>query len=1103
MATSNAALYAEAYKDLNAEQKAAVNQLDGPLLVIAGPGTGKTQLLATRVGRILEQTDVSAENILCLTFSEAGARAMRQRLTSLIGMPARDITVSTYHGFGRTLIANFPERFSPETLAAQAADDLMLDKLMRQVQAELPYSNPLKSDFYLSDLKSLISGYKRALITPDLLEQAITNNQLFMNAANGLMHDIFLPDFRLSKSTIPLFELLLTNSANLPSSKIENIYPLKELWLEQLENALLQSSDMSKTIPLRIWKDKWLEKDGQGHFLVSSNNMLHKQQSLVDAYRLYNKYLTNQGLFDYDDMILLAIKGLEDNPDLKETLQERYLYIQLDEFQDTNEAQLRLVELLADHPVNERRPNILAVGDDDQAIYSFQGAHYSHMERFYHLYRDVKLIGLTKNYRSTAGIINLSDQIRAQINNGLNLTTKKQLSAVEEQDGEDIERVELPKDVEQLAWVSTFIARQIKESKLKASDIAVFAPKHNLLLELIPYLHAHGIAINYEKRNNVLDDPLINELLSAAHLAVNLNNAHTANRYWPQVLSHAYWELPTSLIWDISLQAHQTKTAWIDLLLANKITKNIALLFIRLNQIADDTSFELMLNYLIGNIELQINEPNLPAIKSPFFNFYFSGLNANNASFDTTSWQLLGQLSILIAKAKAANDQAINLAAFVDLCESYTEAKIGIVDNSPFREGEDAVNLMTAYASKGQEFEAVILINCINSVWGRSSRRQSSRITLPPNLAHVRINNNNDDEKLRLLFVATSRAKRKLIMTSFLESISGKVSEPLTYLNEHVRDKIPISPFLPDKFQQIEQPKLTSLKLENTVPTWWSRHLDNFKLDSKALLTDRLTNFYLSATSLNNFTNVMNGGPQQFFLDTILKFPTVQSPRAEYGSALHISLDWLFKQTRANKGLAPTLDLLLIEYERILKQRYLDKNDFKHLLKQGRDALSVYVSQVSQDISADDLSEQSFSISIGENNAIRLNGKIDRLIINKSERSIKIVDFKSGTSYNRWNKNDAKSFHHERQLYFYKLLIEQSAKFKGYTVSSARLQFVEPDENGLINNLELNFDSAYQAQLEHLINVVWQRIIHLDFPDTSSYSDNLSGIKAFEKDLLN
>src|SRR5205085_9333447 len=129
--------------------------------------------------------------------------------------------------------------------------------------------------------------------------------------------------------------------------------------------------------------------------------------------------LRRQMLYDYDDMILRAIDALESNPELKYSLAERYSYIMLDEFQDTNPAQFKLVQLLTDHPVHEGRPNILAVGDDDQAIYAFQGADHTNMATFINHYRDVKTISLEQNYRSWEDLVQTDNNIVDQIESSL------------------------------------------------------------------------------------------------------------------------------------------------------------------------------------------------------------------------------------------------------------------------------------------------------------------------------------------------------------------------------------------------------------------------------------------------------------------------------------------------------------------------------------------------------------------------------------------------------------------------------------------------------------------------------------------------------------
>ena len=167
------------------------------------------------------------------------------------------------------------------------------------------------------------------------------------------------------------------------------VLALVQLFAQELAEAVDKAEETGTTTALTAWKNAWLAKDGQGAFVVDGERANHKLLAAADIYADYLNELKKRNLFDYDDMILRAVHALETNADLRFTLQERYLYILLDEFQDTNAAQLRLVELLTDNPVHEGRPNVLAVGDDDQALYAFQGADYSHLLQFQRMYRDV------------------------------------------------------------------------------------------------------------------------------------------------------------------------------------------------------------------------------------------------------------------------------------------------------------------------------------------------------------------------------------------------------------------------------------------------------------------------------------------------------------------------------------------------------------------------------------------------------------------------------------------------------------------------------------------------------------------------------------------
>lgn len=1091
--------YLNSYNKLNPEQKLAVDQIAGPILVIAGPGTGKTQLLTTRVGRILEITDSAPQNILCLTFSETAAQTMQDRLVSMIGPAGWDVTISTYHAFGSDLILRYPELFNQKE-ESLPADELKLDQIVRLICQNLDYSNPLKSDYYVDDIKSLISGYKRSLITPETLRMVCSDNLQFIKSASEIVNRHLEPNETVSPKKLEHYQAILADSATLETKPINGVTSLSSVWLDNLESVLGMVEETGKMTPLSKWKAKWLEKDSRGDWLISSPRVINRQLAMAEIFELYNQELTKQGLYDYDDMILKAINGLETNLDIKLTLQEKYQYILLDEFQDTNVAQFKIVELLSDNPINEGRPNILAVGDDDQAIYRFQGAHYSHMELFYNNYRDTSLVTLKTNYRSTPGIISLSNAIRSQITNSLSLAEKTAISS-QPSTPEIIKRVNLKLDVEHLAWSANYV-RQLINQGHPPEEIAILAPKHNLLIDIIPYLHNLNIAVNYDKRDNILDDELIDQIIVSAQLVVALSqdNTQTANHLWPIILSYQQWALSTSLIWNLSWQAKDQKKTWLEVILANPKTKVIGLFYIKLAQISEYSSFELMLDYLTGIKELNLNETDLETFTSPFYKTYFPHIVEQRETINSTEWRSLGHLAILSRRIKQSSEDGLNLEQFLNNVMDYKKAKLKIIDQSPFQESIKSVNLMTSHAAKGKEFKTVILLDVNDNSWGTGGKNRPPHISLPPNLAHVRLDNNSQDEKLRLFFVAISRAKNQLIMVNYDAELGGKEVTSLRYLNEGLNETNQlISPLLPDKSQLIEQPDSVPGDSEQIKPLWLTRHLDTLNPKRRAILQDRLKLFKLTATNLNNFTDLTSGGPTKFYLSTILKFPQASSTSSQYGTAIHSVLDWQFKQTKINQGQSPNITDVLIRFQQLLKKQRLAEIDYQQLLKRGTKALQTYLEQTTISYSPNDLSEQSFETNIGQ---VQLSGEVDRLIIDNKLKTIHIIDFKTGIGYKKFS-SELKAFHHSRQLYFYKLLIEQSHQFKGYTITGATIQFVEPDhDSNLINSVSLEFDEQEFIKLVELIKAVWVKIMDLDFPDTSAYPKTLVGIRQFEAALI-
>ncbi|HEX5447587.1 MAG TPA: ATP-dependent helicase, partial [Candidatus Saccharimonadales bacterium] len=411
--------FRSAFKNLNPKQSQAVETIDGPLLVIAGPGTGKTQLISTRVGYILQKTDTPPEAILCLTFTEAGVQAMRERLSSLLGQTAYDINLSTYHAFGGEILRRYPEFF--EDVELELIDELAGDVMLRNIIARLPYSNPLKyADNYINDIKGFISDAKEALLSPEEVGAVAKANLKFIESANQKAERLLGGLDRVSKNSLPIFERLVNYLESIKVPKLpNNVQGLAECALSELRSALSDFEIGGKTTELSRWKRNWVTRDADGNFIFEGKRQNERLAASAEVYRQYQRELKDGHLYDYADMILRVIDALQKNTELKYAVAEQYQYIQLDEFQDTNPAQFRLVQLLTDHPVHEGRPNILAVGDDDQAIFAFQGANHANMAGFARHYQAVKIISLEDNYRAHQPLLEVGANIARQIGDRL------------------------------------------------------------------------------------------------------------------------------------------------------------------------------------------------------------------------------------------------------------------------------------------------------------------------------------------------------------------------------------------------------------------------------------------------------------------------------------------------------------------------------------------------------------------------------------------------------------------------------------------------------------------------------------------------------------
>lgn len=1103
-------------KKLNAAQRQAVETIDGPLLIIAGPGTGKTQLLSARVAQILRKTDTLPQNILCLTFTESGAQNMRERLTRFIGQAAHDVTISTYHAFGGDLIARYPEHFA-ETRMQNPIDELGRHQLLANIVDRMSYANPLKQTrYHLGDLIATISEVKRALLTSDVLREIAAENSRFITEGSRLASEIFSG---LSKmpgkldASLPYFEQMLQGIMSVEQAAPHgNFLPLAHVAQQTLETALEAAQASGKSSPLTAWKNRWLAKDSYNNFVFAGELENKRISALADVLDEYQRALETRGFYDFDDMIIQSIQSLEQNPELKYTLQEQYLYILLDEFQDTNAAQLRLVQLLSDNPVHEGRPNVMAVGDDDQAIYAFQGAQYSNMLDFYRMYQDVAVINLTENYRSHADILHSAHNVAKQISERLHHKfegMEKTLTAANPKlaGSATITRNEFLSDIAQYDWVAGRIESLIA-SGVEPNEIAVLAPKHRQLEPLVPYLNSRNIPVRYEKRENILEAPVVRQLLAMSKLvlAIRDDNRKLADSLWVEVLSYEFWKLPTAKIWQLSWKVSDAKDenySWSNALLEDAAFREPALLLLALASKADSEPLEAMLDFLIGTNEVPTNEADLPCVRSPLRSYYTSSdMQRDNPQL---FYETLSHLKVLRERLRdyqKTSERSLMLPDLLEFVQMYEAAQQQMINTSPYNQDANAVQIMTVFKAKGLEFEHVFLPCCTDDVWGGGSRGNANKLTLPPNLAPIRHAGATDDERLRILFVALTRAKIGLHLASFTHNYNGKTTKRLKYLDEQEQaDGTFRSMVLPPAAQPILTDNHTAPELEHLELDWRIRHADSAMVASlRSLLEDRLLTYKLSPTHLNSFTDTIYGGPIAFYFNTILRFPQAPSFDSQYGSAMHDIMEWIQHQTDRN-GKIPATAQAVKEFARIMRQKKLPELQTQLETERGKRALTAYLRQRASIFKPGDKAEHNFygeNVRLGD---VRLSGKIDRLEIDEKNKTITIVDYKTGKPFDRW-RQDAKLHKYKQQLYCYKTLVEHSRSFQNYTVAGARLEFLEPDSNGDIQQLELQFKSEEESRTKQLLAAVWQRVMNLEFPDISNHPPTLAGILAFEDALL-
>lgn len=1085
--------FQDRYASLNAAQKQAVDTIDGPVMVVAGPGTGKTELLSVRVANILQKTDTLPENILLLTFTESGASAMRERLVGIIGKDAYKVAIHTFHSFGSEVISHNREYFY-NNADFQPADELKQYEILRAIFESLPHDNILSSTMngeftYMNDVKRVISELKRSSALTDAELRAILDqNEAALDIAEPLLTSILSE--RVSKTTgAKLQEVLATlQQASFDTEPLYQVTPLMKVITDSLRAMLGDTETIHPTKPISAWKSQWFERNDQKELVFKDRKRLVKLRALAQVYYEYLARMQSAGLYDFDDMIMQVVHAIETHADLQFNLQEQYLYLMVDEFQDTNLAQLRILHALTDNPVNEGEPNILVVGDDDQAIYGFQGADVSNILSFSDTYPGAKLVVLTENYRSEAPILASSRAVIVQGGDRLE-------SRLPELNKELIAHRKGRGTVELIAASSTSQERQALVDDIAAritagealSSFAVLARKHADIQSLLPYFSHAGIPVRYEHEENVLDTAPIQALEQLARVVIALahGNHSLVQSLLPQLLAHPAWNISAADLWRLSLDAYTNRQQWMEIMATTPVFVPIHAWLTTQAQKAATTQLEPMIDSLIGAPDDETTEA------SPFFTYFFS---AEHREKDPQTYlDYLAALRTIRAKLREYQpNTSPTLEDFLYFIDLHRRLDIRIAaSRSSLAADTPAVQLLTAHKSKGLEFDTVYVFNSVDSIWGQSARSMSRTISYPENLP-LAPSGNSADERLRLFYVAMTRARNQLFLTYSERNDSDKKTLKADFLvNLEAPTKI-----LPEPTQAEEM---------TTIEREWFEPLVAPSTDLKTLLAPHLEKFKLSATSFNSFLDVTRGGPQAFLLNNLLHFPSAKHAAAGYGTAVHATMQKAHTHLLATGEQKPLEDSLR-DFELALEQERLSDQDFQHYLKQGSDHLSRFLTSGVLPITKTQKAEVGFGGQNVQLDNARLTGSLDMIDVNEEDRTILVTDYKTGKPATDWGKgSDAtkiKLHKYRQQLVFYKLLAESSGLYGRYTVTGGQLAFVEPLASGESVILPLEISTEEVEHTRQLIAAVWKKITALDLPDTSIYTPDLKGIQQFEQDLI-
>ena len=710
----------------NSKQQQAIDILNGQVMLLAGPGTGKTFTVIHRIEKMLAD-GVEPSSILCLTFSDAAASEMRQRLIKKMGVVASAVDIYTYHSFCNDLIKTYPDKFEM-TSGVKLITDAEKISIMKECidDANLEFFVPSRADryFFTKNFISYVEKLKTQRVSKDEYMACIDTNPMLM------------PRYK------------------------------------ELESEIYEREHAGNTKNKTRYNE--LEK-------IKTN--IEKAKELWTLFELYSTKMINKNLIDFSDMINLVLTSFEEDSQFLSEVSNKYKYFLVDEYQDTNDLQNQIIFNLLDG--NDEK-NIFVVGDDDQIIYGFQGAKSDNIENFLTKYPNTTVICLEENNRSTQTILDFSNLIVNQDENRLenNLYFKEKYNISKKLTAKNpkiivkdkkIKRIQFGEILQEFNYIVEDIKTLIEsdfapktdEDKIDYSQIAIISKKRAELQTFAELLKGKNIPFQIDEGKSIF--AIRSTILIYFYIKAMNNYLTSSDKLFGLLLSEPFkidQQDYNKILEEKRLWKKDESSDFITLMRnlngwknPEKITKFLE-------------TFDYLQDYASSNnlrntvVEI-INRTGLLTY------FYKSGKNRSE--------NLAGIRKIISEATDFQNsDSTKNLSDFVKYLDDCFENEIDInLDKDSVV--QNAVQLMTYHGSKGREFEYVYLPNLISSNW-EDFRMPGEYKLITEDVPDKDVAQaKKDSELLKLLFVGITRAKHTLTI-SFADSNNGKAQQITKYL---------------------------------------------------------------------------------------------------------------------------------------------------------------------------------------------------------------------------------------------------------------------------------------------------------------------------------